>query len=311
MASDPQATPQPKEAVQDAVEMPRPTVAPLVLALGLALLAAGVALGAGFLVVGAVIAVAGLTLWIVQLLPGRGHAHEPLLEPARRSPPVTGSPGSVEKLRPGMPGFRFRLPEDVYPISAGLKGGIAGGVAMAIPALLWGLLSSHHSLWYPINLLAGMVLPGVGQMSVAELEQFQPLAAAGGGGHSRCHVGGFRPHFRSTAADTAVGPPGDGLGRAAGAACVDGVSYILMGMVNPGLQAGVSWPWFILSQFVYGVAMALVVTQATDLSPRRAARQEVGDPDAQTRHDDRGADDEKGQAEGHPGGQDGQAKGQH
>jgi len=266
MASDPQATPRPEEAVQDAVEMPRSTVAPLVLALGMALLAAGVPLGAGFLAVGAAIVVTGLGLWIAQLLPGQGHAHEPLREPARRLPPVTGSPGGVEKLRPGMPGFRFRLPEDVYPITAGLRGGIAGGVAMAIPALLWGLFS-NHGLWYPVNLLAGMVLPKVGQMSVLELEQFDAwLLLAGVVIHVAMSVvfgliyGVLLPTLPSVS-----------LAMAWAALLAPlvwtGISYTLMGIVNPGLLAGVSWPWFILSQLVYGVAMALVVTQATGLFP--------------------------------------------
>src|SRR5262249_37067978 len=76
----------------------------------------------------------------------------------------------VERLRPGMPGYRLRLPQDVHPVSAGVKGGIAGGVAMLLPALLWGVLSGH-GFWYPVNLLAGMVLPGVGRMTVADLEQ--------------------------------------------------------------------------------------------------------------------------------------------
>jgi hypothetical protein len=266
MASDPQATPQPEEAAQDAVEMPRPTAAPLVLVLGLALLAAGVPLGLGFLAVGAVVAVAGLSLWIAQLLPGRGHAHEPLMEPARRPPPVTGSPGGVEILRPGMPGFRLRLPQDVYPISAGLKGGIAGGVAMAIPALLWGLFSSH-GLWYPINLLAGMVLPGVGQMSVPELERFNAsLLLAGVVIHVVLSVvigliyGVLLPTLPSV-------PQAMAWAAVLAPLVWTGVSYTLMGIVNPGLHAGVSWPWFILSQFIYGVAMALVVTQATGLPP--------------------------------------------
>ena len=70
-----------------------------------------------------------------------------------------------------MPGYRLRLPQDVHPISAGIKGGIVGGVVMPAPALLWGLLSGH-GLWYPVNLLAGMVLPGVGKMDLPELEHF-------------------------------------------------------------------------------------------------------------------------------------------
>src|SRR5205085_8582667 len=68
-------------------------------------------------------------------------------------------------------GYRLRLPEQVHPISAGLKGGLVGGLVMPLPALLWGLLSGHGP-WYPVNLLAGMALPGVGQMTVPELEQF-------------------------------------------------------------------------------------------------------------------------------------------
>src|SRR5437762_1473312 len=47
-------------AGHDAVEMPAPTVAPLVLSLGMVLLAAGVVMGTGFLVVGAVVLLAGL-----------------------------------------------------------------------------------------------------------------------------------------------------------------------------------------------------------------------------------------------------------
>ena len=182
MASDVQATSQPEgPAVPDSVEMPRPTAAPLVLALGLSLLAAGVALGLAFLVVGAVVVVAALSLWIVQLLPGRGHVHEPLAEPARLRRSLLL--GGVEQLRPGMPGYRLRLPQDVHPISAGIKGGIVGGAVMPVPALLWGILSGH-GLWYPVNLLAGMVLPGVDRMTIAGAGTVSRLAAAGGAGHS-------------------------------------------------------------------------------------------------------------------------------
>ena len=171
MASDAKIWPQSGvPAAPGSVEMPRPTAAPLVLALGITLLAAGVALGTGILVAGAVVVVAGLSIWIVQLLPGRGHVHESLVEPARPQP-VRAVPGGVEHLRPGMPGYRLRLPQDVHPVSAGLKGGLFGGAAMPVPALLWGLLSGH-GLWYPVNLLAGIVLPGVGRMTVPELERF-------------------------------------------------------------------------------------------------------------------------------------------
>ena len=41
----------------------------------------------------------------------------------------------VQQLKPGVVGYRFQLPEKVHPISAGIKGGIVGGLLMPIPAL--------------------------------------------------------------------------------------------------------------------------------------------------------------------------------
>ncbi len=184
MASESQAMPQPERpVVPESIEMPQPTAAPLVLALGLTLLAAGVALGTAFLVVGAVVVVTGLGIWVAQLLPGRGRVRERLAPPTQL-PPVTGEPGRVEHLRPGMPGYRLRLPQDVHPISAGIKGAVAGGVVMPVPALLWGLFSGH-GLWYPVNLLAGLVLPGIGKMSAragavsGAVSRFVPAGGAG------------------------------------------------------------------------------------------------------------------------------------
>ena len=121
--------------------MPRATVWPIVLALGITLLGAGLATSLALSVVGAVLFVFGLGGWIGQLLPGRGHRHEPLVELALRPQPVVEKPGTVDQLRPGMAGHRFRLPEKIHPISAGVKGGIVGGLVMPIPALAYGLIS--------------------------------------------------------------------------------------------------------------------------------------------------------------------------
>src|SRR5262245_12569000 len=122
------------EADGKSVELPRPNAWPMVLSLGLDLDAAGVVNGSAFFRVGVVVFAVGLAGWFGELLPGVGHVHEPLAEPALRPRPVTGAAGTVEQLRPGQPGYRLRLPEQVHPISAGVKGSIVGGVAMGRPA---------------------------------------------------------------------------------------------------------------------------------------------------------------------------------
>jgi hypothetical protein len=262
MASEPQSE---RPAAADAVEMPRPTAAPVVLALGLAILAAGVAFGQGFLIVGAVVVFVGLSLWIVQLLPGQGHIHERLAEPAPGRP-VTGAPGRVEHLRAGMPGYRLRLPQAVHPISAGFWGGIAGGAAMPVPALLWGLFSGHGP-WYPVNLLAGMLLPGVGQMTLEELKQFHAsLLFVALVIHIAMSVvigliyGVLLPTLPSVPRPIAWG----GLLMPI---LWTGASYVAMQVVNAALPGKVSWPWFIVSQLIFGITMPAVVLGAKGLQP--------------------------------------------
>jgi hypothetical protein len=257
---------------QDSVEVPRPTVAPMALALGLVLLAGGAILGLAFVFVGAFVLIAGLSIWIGELLPGRGHCLEPLAE--RRPQPVTAELGCVEQLRPGLPGYRIRLPEAVHPLSAGVKGGIVGGLLMPIPALLYGLISGH-GIWYPVNLLAGMVLPGIEEMSETQLEAFNlPLLATGIVIHATIAVVfgllygvllPMLPSFRRLAIPAALAWGGIILPLLWTA-----VSYGLMGLANPVLQARVDWPWFILSQFVFGAVAAFVVDRSQKIPVRPA-----------------------------------------
>ena len=116
MASQPEMPPQvDTPAGQDSVEMPRPTIAPLVLALGLALLAVGTALGLAFLVAGALVLVTGLSLWVTALLPGRGHAHEPLVEPALRQSPRPRSGRKSSSCGPACPVIGCGCPKQSNP----------------------------------------------------------------------------------------------------------------------------------------------------------------------------------------------------
>ena len=265
----------------NSVEMPRPTASPLIVCLGLTLLAAGAALGLAFLVVGALVLVTGLGMWLAQLSPDRGHLREARAEPARRPMPVTTQRESVAQLRPGMPGYRARLPEAIHPISAGVKGGIVGGLVMPLPAFLYGL-ASHHGIWYPVNLLAGMALPGIDRMSAAQLEHFSlPLLLTGIVIHAMISVvfgllyGVLLPTLPDIPGSLAKLPPvasSLAWGGLIFPVLWSSISYSLMGMVNPVLQERVNWPWFIVSQFVFGMVAALVVGRSEKIPVPAAGR---------------------------------------
>jgi uncharacterized membrane protein YagU involved in acid resistance len=245
------------------VEMPRPNVWPMVLGLGVVLMAAGVAMNVGFLVAAVPIFVAGLGGWVAQLLPGRGHHLEEWVEPEQRPRPVVAETGLVEQLHPGRPGYRFQLPEKVHPISAGVKGGLLGGLVMPLPALAYGVLSGN-GIWYPVNLLAGMVLPGVEYMDMAALKDFHPTLFVVG---VLIHIvnsvifgllyGVLLPALPDIPRPLAWG----GLLMPL---LWTGVSFSAMGLVNPLLAKGVNWPWFIFSQFVFGLTTALVVLRLSN-----------------------------------------------
>lgn len=255
--------PTPAPGRPESVEMPTATIWPLVMSIGVTLLFFGIATSLAFSAVGAVLTIAGLSGWIVQLLPGQGHFQEPLVETALRSKPIQGDHGNVAHLKPGMPGYRFRLPEKMHPISAGVKGGLIGGAIMPIPALLYGLLSGH-GIWFPINLLAGMVSPGVSDMSVEALEKFSLGALVFG---TIMHV------VFSLIIGLLYGVLMPTLPYLKGAGPLlfgglmlpliwTGASFGLMGVINPAMQQHVEWHWFLLSQLIFGIAAAIVVVRS-------------------------------------------------
>lgn len=239
------------------VEVPAPTTWPLVLALGLSMLGAGVATSLAFTAVGAALFLVGLAGWIAQLLPGRGHVLEPL---ARRPAPIRPAPGTVATIAADQPGYRFYLPQKVHPISAGVKGGAVGGLVMPIPALIYGLVSGH-GLWWPVNLLAAMVLSTPDTATRQQLEAFSLSALV---------VGVVIHATMSLSFGLIYGvvlpmlPSLRGLGPLFWGGVLmpllwTSLCYALMGVTNPVLAEHVDWAWFLLSQLVYGLAMSFVV----------------------------------------------------
>ncbi|PYO16619.1 MAG: hypothetical protein DMD75_00445, partial [Candidatus Rokuibacteriota bacterium] len=141
----------------DRIVLPAPTAWPMAVALGITLGFGGLVTHLAVTVVGVGLALVGGVGWWRCVLPEEREEHVPvpampIVAPAR----VTVR--SVERFALGEDRHRLRVPVEVQPLSAGLKGGLVGGCAMALCAAIYGLVV-QHSVWYPLNLLAAIAMP--------------------------------------------------------------------------------------------------------------------------------------------------------
>src|SRR4051812_8977815 len=160
---------------QEMIEVPAPTAWPMITALGITLLAAGLVTHLVISLVGLVLALRGAAGWFREDLPVEQVEMVPVRPAIERAQPVKASARTVTHLEAGQAGHRVRIPAEIHPYSSGLKGGIVGGVAMAIVACAYGLIA-HGSIWYPINLLAAAAMPSLAQADVAQLKAFNGTA---------------------------------------------------------------------------------------------------------------------------------------
>lgn len=236
----------------DSVALPKPTAWPMVLALGISLVIAGMVTSAAISVLGFVLAVRAAVGWFLEVLPVEQHetvtVESPLL--ALESAQVSVSRLSIN------PMHRKMLPLESYTVLSGIKGGIAGGIAMAGPAMLFGLLK-FHSIWYPINLLAAGGFVDWAHQSDAFLAQFHWsgfLAALAIHGATSLLVGllygAMLPMFPKMPILTAgfIAP-----------LLWTGLVYSVLGIVSPILDARIDWLWFTVSQFAFGLVAGFVV----------------------------------------------------
>ena len=126
------------------IETPAPTAWPMIFALGLTLAFAGLVTNVAVSMVGFILFIAGAVGWFRDVLPDEHHEMV-RVEPAAAA--IIPATIGVDCLQVGELGNRAILPLEIYPYSAGIKGGIAGGVAMAVLAVIQGI-AFHGSPWY-------------------------------------------------------------------------------------------------------------------------------------------------------------------
>lgn len=238
----------------ETIHLPAPTAWPIVMAFGATLGAAGLVTNGAISVLGVILAIAGAVGWFRQVLPHE--AHEDV--------PVVVEHIVIETARPQVERIvvdehhREHFPLETYPVLSGIKGGIAGGIAMIPPALLYGLLS-HHSIWWPVNLLGGAGVTHWSNLSAAEIAQF--------------HWGGLLVACMIQAVVSILVGLLYGamlpmlprhpivLGGILAPVLWTGLIHATLGTINPVLDSNISWGWFLVSQITFGIVAGWVVAQ--------------------------------------------------
>jgi hypothetical protein len=234
------------------IELPAPTAWPLVLALGITLLFAGLVTSETVSVLGAIVSVAGAVGWFRDVLPQEAHESLPVEPPA---PGVTTTRREVARLRYAHELQRAWLPVEIQPISAGVKGGLAGSVAMAVLAMLYGILH-QHSIWYPINLLAAGFFPAALAQTTGQIAAF----------HLRHFLIAVPIHLITSllvgllyGAMLPMLPRRPVLlGGFIAPILWSGLIHSILGIVNPVMNQRIDWLWFVASQVGFGIVAGIV-----------------------------------------------------
>lgn len=243
------------------IESPAPTAWPFILAFGFTLLFSGLVTSSSVTVLGAVLAVAGGIGWFREIFPREHEVPIPVLPDDFRA---STERRLVDRF-PIAEQARAWLPVHTYPVSAGVKGGLAGSVAMAVLACTYGVLKVG-SIWYPINLLAATAYAQSARMGPAYLNSFHTdsfLIALGLHAIVSTLVGLLYGAMLPMFARRPIV-----LGGLIGPVLWSGLIYTILGLLNPVLASHIDWYWFVASQIAFGVVAGLVVVRQSRMLTR-------------------------------------------
>lgn len=244
----------PRSDSPEQVNLPSQTPWPVLLAIGITLIAGGLISSGIVSIIGALIAIAASVGWFRQVLPHERHSavvivHDEVV--------IASSRRKVARMEAPQGLTRARLPLEIYPISAGIKGGLAGGVAMALMAMFYGIVS-HRSIWYPINLLGAVVYAHI-QVGAKEMEAFHLdlLLVAIALHITTCVLVGLL--YGTTLPMLPKRPIL--LGGLFAPLVWTGLLHSILNIVDPVLNQHIDWLWFLASQIAFGLVAGMVVVR--------------------------------------------------
>jgi len=244
------------------IELPAPTAWPFALGLGVVLLFAGLLTSASVSLLGAILSLAGCVGWFREVFP---HEREEVVTVVPEAISIRTECAEVERFPVAPEAVRAWLPIETYPVSAGIKGGWAGSVAMAVLACTYGVIQAH-SVWYPINLLGAIVFEEPFRLDPAQLSSFHwntfivaLIFHATGSTLVGLLYGAMLPMFPRRPIL---------LGGVIAPLLWSGLLWSTLGLLNPLLESLINWYWFVASQIGFGVVAGLVVMRQTRVPTR-------------------------------------------
>jgi hypothetical protein len=243
------------------IEMPAPTAWPLVLAFGLTLVCAGLVTAASVSILGAIIAFTGAAGWFRDVLPFEEHELVPVVEEQVQ---LQSERDSVERITIEVP--RASLPIETYPVSAGVRGGLAGSIAMALLAAIYGLVSGN-GIWYAMNLLVAGLFPGMAAETATQVGAFsfpQFMVAVPLHLLISLLVGLLYGAMLPIASRRPIL-----LGGFVAPLLWSFVIYGSLAAINPVMNQRINWFWFVLSQIGFGLVAGMVVARQERIGTRQ------------------------------------------
>ena len=243
------------------IEVPAPTAWPLVLAVGFTLMFTGLLTNVSLSVLGVLLTVTGCVGWFREVFPREHEIAVPIVQQDIR---ITTTRSVVER-RPEADLARAWLPLQTYRVSAGVKGGLVGSIAMAAIACAYGLLKTG-SIWYPINLLAATVYAQTQALVPSQLNSFHASSFAIAvvlHGLVSILVGLLYGAMLPMLSRRPIL-----LGGLIAPVLWSGLLYSILDLLNPLLARHIDWAWFMASQVGFGVVAGLVVVRQQRISTR-------------------------------------------
>ncbi len=236
------------------IHLPASTAWPFLLALGLTLILAALVTNVAIGILGLVLAIVASIGWFRDVLPHEAHEDIKVVE---EFVILVSLRDRVARIQVDET-HRAQLPLHTFPISAGIKGGIAGGIAMVIPAEIYGVLR-YHSIWYVVNLLGGAGVGGWVDPTVEEMRHFRLSAFVTANiiqGATTLLVGLLYGAMLPIWPRRPIL-----LGGIIAPVIWTGLLHSVIDIVNPFLAERIDWWSFAASQVLFGLVAGYIVTR--------------------------------------------------